>query len=125
MRPFKETSLELGLIPEKVHALPILSSKLNLLYELQMIPQLPNNLKGHRLATRFGSQVSFITIERLLGIDAIQFLEPFKIVPCMYGPAFSTSRGLIPFGKSRCFMHEDQLKTENKRKGGANIKYAS
>ena len=51
MRSFKETSLELELIPEKVHIFPILFIKLNLLYELQGLPQIQNNLKGHKLAT--------------------------------------------------------------------------
>ena len=43
----------------------------------------------------------------------------------MYGTAFSTPKGLISFGYSRCFMYENKLKTGNKRKGGANINYAS
>ena len=68
-----------------------------------MLPQIQNNLKGHRLATQLGSQNSFITIEGLLGIEAIQFLELFKIVSCMNEAAFSTLRGLIPFWQQPLF----------------------
>ena len=61
-----------------------------------------------------------ITIDRLLGIDAIQYLEPLKVIQCMYGVAFETQKGLIPF-KNNCFLYKEQIK---KRKG-SQVNYAA
>ena len=62
-----------------------------------------------------------VVVESLLGVDAIQFLEPFKMVLCMYGAASSTPRRLNPFNKSCCFLYENQPNAAKKGKGGHEI----
>ena len=43
-----------------------------------------------------------------LETDAIQFLEFFKIVSCMYGVTFLISRELIPFSNCHNSRYENQ-----------------
>ena len=41
----------------------------------------------------------------------------------MYGAAFFTPRGLIPFGNSCCFLYKNQLNAAKKGKGEVRLNY--
>ena len=48
-------------------------------------------------------------VHGIIGVDVLQFLPKFELVPCMNGSAWKVPGGLVPFGNILHFLHPRQV----------------
>ena len=48
-------------------------------------------------------------VHGIIGVDVLQFLPEFELVPCMNGSAWKVPGGLVPFGNILHFLHPRQV----------------
>ena len=48
-------------------------------------------------------------VHGIIGVDVLQFLPEFELVPCMNGSARKVPGGLVPFGNILHFLHHRQV----------------
>ena len=63
--------------------------------------------KVHRMAESFDAD--YVHLDGLLGIDALQYLQHYRVVPCLGGSALQFDHGIVPFGNIDTFLTDRQL----------------
>lgn len=110
LQQFTEIVLETDLGAGDTVRCPVLvSGTLDLSIRLRNLSSMLRTFRnmGCSLAGQFEEGTDLITIEGVIGLDLIQNLDPFKLVPCLGGRAFSVPSGLIPFGDLDSFISDN------------------
>ena len=112
---FREVNLEVDLGSGNALSSPILvANAMDLSVRLTDLDPLLRAFRDAdcRLAGRFEVDSDFIPIKGIIGLDLLHQLDPFHLVPCLSGWAFSIPAGLVPFGPVESFISEEEIPHE-------------
>jgi len=97
IRQFREVNLGLNLKGNSFTYIPILMDEnLDVSYYVEGLQSVYSNIarKGHKIADA-GCNSNHVSIDILLGTDALSIMRPFSFIDCLDGSAISTSFGVI------------------------------
>ena len=103
----KEASINIAVGDNSLPIKVLFDHKTNLNLPISRLDDLTRNLKSavFKLAADFDKTVNGeIKVEGLIGINAIQHMESFQKINCMWGCAWKLSSGIIPFGDVSHFL---------------------
>jgi len=112
-RSFHETSVSVNLDNRNFSIPFLINNEFDLRLQIEGLNQCHNNIcRKHKLHEKVKSDT--VIMEGLLGVDVLQCLSKFNMVPCLGGSAFELSGGLIPFGNVDGFLSNSQLRSKYK-----------
>lgn len=95
-------------VSEKEFSLPfIIENNLELDFHLEGLEEIVNNLKknGYELEANFSDiKNDSLSLDGLLGVDALKFLGSMQLINCMRGNAFALLKGIDLFGNISDFL---------------------
>ena len=115
-RNFNECMVDVYVIPRIRCEIPVLfDSSLDLDFSMNGLPEAMTNIQaqGYNLgcsALRDCSSNRIENIHGLLGIDILQFLPKWNLIPCAGGFAFESIYGVHPTGNIKNFLSSEQIR---------------
>ena len=111
-KKLKEVNLDVFVGPSKHYgSLILVDDQFDISFNIRGFAQALKNFKSQqlKLAADFEADSDTVSVHGLVGVDIIQYLKPTQMINCLNGTAWSTPKGIIPFGNVKHFLYPNQI----------------
>ena len=108
----REVNLDVFVGPSKhFGTLILVDDQFDISFDIRGFSQAVKKIKSNNLtlAADFEADTDTVSVQGLVGVDIIQFLKQTQMVNCLNGTAWSTPKGIIPFGNVKHFLYPSQI----------------